>query len=143
MFAVTTEIEIDAPPEEVYRFLDDPRNHVKITPSLVSIDDVQWLENGGKRATYEYKLAGIQLTGEVRDRRREPPNRLVQKLSGAIEGTISYTFESDDGTTVVTYEAEYELPTTVIDTVLAPVATAYNKREAEATLENLKVHLEA
>jgi carbon monoxide dehydrogenase subunit G len=143
MFAVTTEIEIEATPEEAYRFLDDPRNHVKITPSLVSIDDVQWLENGGKRATYEYKLAGVQLTGEVRDRHRDPPTDLVQALSGAIDGTISYTFDGGDATTTVTYEAEYALPTTVIETVLAPVASSYNEREAEATLKNLKAHLEA
>lgn len=142
MFAVTKEIEIEAPPEEVYRFLDDPQNHVKITPSLVSIDDVQWLEGGGKRATYEYKLAGVTLSGEVRDRRRDPPDELVQALSGAIEGRIAYAFEAEDGTTTVSYEAEYDLPTTVIETVLAPVATAYNEREADATLQNLKAHLE-
>jgi len=143
MFVVTEEIVIEASPEEVYRFLDEPRNHVKITPSLVSIDDVQYLENGGKRATYEYKLAGVQLTGQVKDRRRDPPHELVQELSGAIDGTISYEFEEADAGTSITYEAAYELPTTVIETVLAPVATTYNEREAEATLKNLKSQLEA
>lgn len=142
MFVVKKDITIDRSAEDVFRFLDDPRNHVKITPGLVSIDDVEWLENGGKCARYEYMLAGVQLTGQVRDRLRDPPNRLVQELSGAIDGTIEYGFTEEDGLTVVEYVAEYELPTTVVETVLEPVAASYNEREAEATLSNLKSHLE-
>jgi len=143
MFTVEQQIRIDASPGEVFGFLDDPRNHVKITPGLVDVGAVEALPNGGKRAEYRYKLAGVELVGHVADVERSPGSRLVQELSGAIDGTISYHLDDDGGVTVLRYEAEYELPDTVIESVLAPIAEAYNRREAEATVENLKTFLEA
>jgi len=141
MFTVTQQTTIEAPPGDVFAFLDDPRNHVKITPGLVDVSDVEALPNGGKQATYRYKLAGVTLVGTVEDVERSPGSRLVQELSGAISGTISYEFEGES-TTDLRYEASYDLPETVIESVLAPIAEAYNRREAEATVENLKTFLE-
>ena len=141
MFTVTHHASIDAPPAEVFSFLDDPRNHVKITPGLVDVTDVTALPDGGKRADYRYKLAGVTLAGSVEDVERSPGDRLVQRLSGAIDGTISYDLDGEEETELH-YEAEYSLPDTVIETVLAPIAEAYNRREAKATVENLKTFLE-
>lgn len=143
MFSVETALQIDASPRDVFAFVDDPQNHVKITPSLVDVENVRDLAGGGKRAEYTYKLAGVKLTGSVRDVERDPPTRLVQQLSGAIEGTVRFAFEGEAGGTAATYEAEYELPNAVLDTIARPVATAYNRREAEVTLANLKSHVEA
>ncbi|MXR41408.1 SRPBCC family protein [Halobaculum sp. WSA2] len=142
MFTVETRIEIDSQPGEVYSFLDDPRNHVKITPGLIDVSDVEALPDGGKRAEYRYKLAGVTLVGSVEDVERSPPDRLTQELSGAIDGTITYDLDGTDAGTLLRYEAEYDIPDTVIDTVIAPVASAYNRREARTTLENLKTFLE-
>jgi carbon monoxide dehydrogenase subunit G len=143
MFTVEQEIEIDSPPDEVFGFLDEPRNHVKITPGLIDVTNVEPLPNGGKRARYRYKLAGVELTGHVEDVDRKPGVLLVQELSGAIDGTITYDFTEPDSSTRLSYVAEYSLPDTVIDTVLEPIAEAYNRREAETTLANLKTHVEA
>jgi carbon monoxide dehydrogenase subunit G len=142
MFTVEKQIRIDSPPDEVFGFLDDPRNHVKITPGLVDVGGVEALPNGGKRAEYRYKLAGVKLVGHVEDVERAHGSRLVQELTGAIDGRISYHLDDDDGATVLRYVAEYELPDTVIESVLAPIAEAYNRREAEATVQNLKTFLE-
>ena len=142
MFTVETQIEIDSQPGEVYSFLDDPRNHVKMTPGLIDVSDVEALPDGGKRAEYRYKLAGVTLVGSVEDVERSPPDRLTQELSGAIDGTITYDLRGTDAGTLLRYEAEYDIPDTVIDTVIAPVVAAYNRREARTTLENLKTFLE-
>jgi carbon monoxide dehydrogenase subunit G len=146
MFTVEQQVRIDSPPGEVFSFLDDPRNHVKVTPGLVDVADVEALASGGKRAEYRYKLAGVELVGVVEDVERIPGSRLVQRLTGAIDGTITYELagddDDDDGATDLTYEAEYDLPDTVIESVLAPIAEAYNRREARATVENLKTFLE-
>jgi carbon monoxide dehydrogenase subunit G len=141
MFTVEKRVRIDSPPAEVFSFIDEPRNHVKITPSLVEVRDIETLPEGGTRAEYHYKLAGVELVGQVEDVKRSAGERLVQKLSGAIDGTIRYELRQN-GETVVRYEANYRLPDTVVDTVLAPVAETYNEREAEATVENLKLLLE-
>lgn len=144
MFTVEQQVRIDSPPGEVFSFLDDPRNHVKVTPGLVDVADVEALASGGKRAEYRYKLAGVELVGIVEDVERVPGSRLVQKLTGAIDGTITYDLagDDDDTTTALEYEAEYDLPDTVIESVLAPIAEAYNRREARATVQNLKTFLE-
>lgn len=144
MFTVEQQVRIDSPPGEVFSFLDDPRNHVKVTPGLVDVADVEALASGGKRAEYRYKLAGVELVGVVEDVERVPGSRLVQQLTGAIDGTITYELAGDDDDTAtdLTYEAEYDLPHTVIESVLAPIAEAYNRREARATVENLKTFLE-
>lgn len=143
MFTVEKQIQIDSQPDAVFSFLDDPRNHVKITPGLIDVSDIEALPNGGKRAEYRYKLAGVTLVGSVEDIERSPPNRLTQELSGAIDGTITYELDETDAETLLRYEAEYDVPDTVIDTVLAPVASAYNRREARTTLENLKTFMES
>jgi len=142
MFTVEQQIRVEAPPDEVFGFLDDPRNHVKITPGLINVSNVEALPGGGKRAEYRYKLAGVKLVGTVEDVERSPESTLVQELSGAIEGTISYRLDAADGATDLQYVAEYDLPDTVIESVLEPIAEAYNRREAEATVENLKSFLE-
>lgn len=142
MFSVEEQVTIESTPDSVFSFLDDPRNHVKITPGLIDVSDVEALPNGGKRAAYRYKLAGVTLVGNVEDVERSPGTCLVHSLSGAIDGTVEYEMTHDDGVTHLDYEAEYDIPDTVVDTVLAPVATAYNRREARATLENLKTFLE-
>jgi carbon monoxide dehydrogenase subunit G len=143
MFSVEQTARVEAPPEEVFSFLDDPRNHVKITPGLIEVGSVEALPDGGKRAEYRYKLAGVKLVGQVVDVERAPASRLVQELSGAIDGTIAYHLANAEGDTEFRYVAEYDLPDTVIESVLAPIAEAYNRREAEATVENLKTFLEA
>lgn len=142
MFSIDKRIEIDSQPEAVFSFLDDPRNHVKITPGLIDVSDVEALPNGGKRAEYRYKLAGVTLVGSVEDVERSPASRLTQELSGAIDGTITYELDGGETGTLLRYEAAYDIPDTVIDTVLAPVASAYNRREAQTTLANLKTFLE-
>lgn len=144
MFTVEQKIGIERAPDDVFAFLDNPRNHVKITPSLVDVGSVETLPNGGTRAEYKYKLAGVELGGSVEDVERTPNSRLVQQLSGAIRGTITYDLDAEgDAETRVRYRVEYQLPGTVTDAVLEPVAKAYNRREAAATVENLKTFLEA
>lgn len=143
MIAARDQIEVEASPEDVFAFMDEPSKQVKITPSLVEVTDVRRLANGGKQAEYTYTLAGVELGGTVRDIERQPPNRLVQSLSGAIDGTIRHTFEAVDAGTLVTYAAEYDLPQTVLESVLEPIVRTYNEKEVEATLANLKAHLEA
>ncbi|UWG50010.1 Polyketide cyclase/dehydrase family protein [Halalkaliarchaeum sp. AArc-CO] len=47
-------IEIEAPIEQVFEYLDDPHNHAEVTPSLSSVRNVEPLETGGKRLEFTY-----------------------------------------------------------------------------------------
>ena len=54
-----------------------------------------------------------------------------------------WEFEADDGETVVTYTARYDVPIPVLDVVVEPFVERYNERELRTTLENLRTRLEA
>lgn len=160
MASVSRSIRIDRPVEAVFEYLDDPRNHVEITPSLAEVSDIEPLDNGGKRVDHTYTMAGIGLDGTLEQRVHEENERMVFDLVGDLHGEISLSFEAVDGeqsvdgtgaageggshdATEVTYAAEYEVPGRVLSAVAEPFIERYNERELRTTLENLKTRLES
>ena len=129
---------IDRPPEAVFEYMDVPENQGRISPRLSGVETVGTLDNGGKRATYTYRLFGLSFEGEVRGVVHEPPERIVFELSGDIDGRIEWEFEPVDGGTRLTYTATYDLGLPwPVRLLLAPVTDRFNRRELEATLRNL------
>lgn len=142
MYTASNRVQVDAPIERVLEFLEEPHNHVKMTPGLLSIETTA--DDGGWQGRYVYKLAGVRLEGTVREVERDPPSRLVHELSGAIDGRLFATLaETDDGDATIEYSVEYDLPGTVLAAVPEATATGYVSRDLECTLANLKTHLEA
>ncbi|WP_435063309.1 SRPBCC family protein [Halobaculum sp. EA56] len=142
MVSVSRSIRVDAPAEAVFDYVDEPENHVELTPSLVDVSNVEPLENGGKRLEYTYKMAGVDLTGTLETPTYEPNERIVFEMDGDLTGTLTWTFEATDGGTEVAYAAEYDLPGGVLARVAEPFAVRYNERELRTTLENLRDRLE-
>lgn len=138
MITVSDSIHVDAPVEEVFTFLDDPHNHAQMTPRLTDVRDVERLENGGKRLSYTYRMAGVGLDGELEQTRHEPNERMTFDMRGGIDGEIDLQFAPvEDGGTEFTYTAEYELPGTVLSKAAEPVARRFNERQLKATLRNV------
>jgi carbon monoxide dehydrogenase subunit G len=142
MAAVEGTTHVDAPPERVFAFMDEPENQVAVTPSLASVADVEELPQG-RRVTYVYSMAGLSLDGTVETVEYDPPNLLLWTLSGSIEGTIRQAFESEGAGTRVTYAAEYTVPVPVLGTLAAPLVEWYNRREVRRTLANLNAAVES
>jgi len=133
---------IDRPPEAVFEYMDVPENQARISPRLSSVETLGTLDTGGKRASYTYRLFGLSFDGEVRGIEHEPPERIVFELTGDIEGRIEWTFEPVECGTRVTYAVTYDLDLPpLLDRLLEPLADRFNRRELEATLENLKERL--
>lgn len=133
---------IDRPQEAVFEYMDVPENQARISPRLAAVETVGTLDNGGKRASYTYRLFGLGFEGEVRGIEYDPPERVVFEMTGDIEGRIEWAFEPTTGGTRVTYTASYDLGLpSGLDRLLGPVADRFNRRELEATLENLQVRL--
>ncbi|MCQ4334142.1 SRPBCC family protein [Natronomonas sp. F2-12] len=129
---------IDRPPEAVFEYMDVPENQARISPRLSAVETLGTLDTGGKRASYTYRLFGLSFGGEVRGVEHEPPERIVFELTGDIGGRIEWDFEPVEGGTRVTYTATYDLGfPPLLDRLLGPVADRINRRELEATLENL------
>lgn len=133
---------IDADVETVFGFMDDPHNHAAVTPRLTDVRDIERLENGGKRLSYTYRMAGIGVDGELVQTVHEPPEHMYFELRGRLEGTIDLAFEPVDDGTELTYTAEYALPDTVLTRLGAPVVRRFNGRQLRAALRNVAERFE-
>ncbi|NUE03096.1 SRPBCC family protein [Halorubraceae archaeon YAN] len=147
MSTLTGRVTIDAPIEQVFLYMDDPRNQAVITPALSSVEPISILENGGKRASYRYAMGPIGLTGEVVATTYIPNQAITFELHGDLSGTIDWEFEQVDGTqTRVTYSATYELPGPfswpLCSLLTGPGIRRYNRRQLVATLTELKKQIE-
>jgi len=143
MVTVSDSIWVDAPVERVFEYLDDPHNHVEVTPSLAEVRNVERLDNGGKRVDHTYKMGGVSVEGELVEREREVGELLHFELSGGLTGEITIETELANGGTKLTYSAEYELPGRVLSRAAEPFVRRYNERELRSTLENTKARLES
>ncbi|MFB6117252.1 SRPBCC family protein [Halosegnis sp.] len=141
MLTVSEDIEIEAPVAEVFDYMDNPHNQTEISPSVTDIRDVEQDESG-KSLAFTYEMAGVPLNGRLETRVYEPEERIVFDMEGALSGTITWEFEPSDAGTRVTYGAEYDLPSSVLERVVRPFAERYNERELRTTLENLKTRVE-
>ncbi len=142
MASVSESIRIDAPVETVFEYLDDPHNHAEVTPSVSDVQNVERLDNGGKRLDCRYKMAGIGLKTVLEQTIHEPNSRMVFDMRSGVDGEIALQFVEVDGGTEVTYTATYEIPGRVLNAVVEPFAITYNERELRTALENLKQRLE-
>ena len=130
---------VDRPRPAVFEFMDVPENQARISPRLTRVETLGTLDNGGKRASYTYRLFGSRFTGEVRGVVHEPPERIRFEMRGDIEGTIEWTFEPAEDGTRITYSAEYDLGLpAVVEALCSPLVRRFNQREVEATLDSLR-----
>lgn len=143
MVHVEDSIDIDAPIDEVFEYMDQPENQAEITPSLVESELVERLPSGGSRAKYTYSFVGVHLNGEVQATAYDPPHHITFEMGGDLEGKIDWTLEEANGGTRVTYAAEYDIPVPVLQSVAESFARRYNEREIETLLRNLKDRMEA
>ena len=141
MVEVSQTVTVPAQPQAVFEYLDDPHNHVEVTPSLVSVENVQPLENGGKRTDFVYAIAGVKLEGELVETVHEPDERMVFELRGQLSGEIDIQLEPDEEGTQVTYTGTYDVPGKVLSRVAEPFVRQYNERELRTLLEHLRARL--
>jgi hypothetical protein len=161
MVELSRSVAVDAPPSVVFEFLDVPANQVAVTPGLAAVDDVEPLPNGGKRLSYTYRMAGLDVTGRMETPTYDPPRRVVFALTeGVLGGEIEWLVEpvddadgdadGDEGAdgdgdatrpydrTRFTYRADYRLPSATVERVAAPLVARYNERQLAATVENVR-----
>ncbi len=143
MVRVADTIEIDATAEAVFQFLDEPKNHATITPAIGRIENIEPLDNGGKKLDYTYRMAGVPIDGHLSQTAHEPPTRHVFALESGIDGELGFDIEATESGCLVTYHATYTIPGRLLSRVVEPAVRRYNERQLKATLENLKKEIEA
>ena len=134
-------IKINAPVEKIFEYLK-PEVLPEIWPSLVEVKNIEELPNGGHSWDWKYKMAGMNFSGTSENTEVVPNERTVTKSTGGIESTITWSFQSEDGGTMVTVEAEYTVPVPLVGKLAESVIVRQNQKESEMILDNLKTRME-
>jgi Polyketide cyclase / dehydrase and lipid transport. len=141
MVSVADDITIDAAPETVFEFLDEPANHRAITPAISEISNVEPLDNGGKELDFTYRLVAVPVSGHLVQTVHDPPQQHRFEMEGGLSGKLGFEIAAVDGGSRVTYSATYAIPGHVISRVVEPFVRRYNRSELESTLANLESEL--
>lgn len=135
-------LTLNTPVEQVFEYVADRSHLPTIWPSLIEVTDLKHLPAGGMTFKYVYKLAGMRLQGTAEDTEWVAKERIVTKLGGNLEGTITFRFEAVGRQTKVQFACAYTPPVTLISTLGEPFVAKLSEHEAELVLQNLKAHFE-
>jgi len=130
---------VNAPIEKIFRYINEPRNWLEFWPSLMEMKDVQSLPNGGYRARWVYKMAGMRFKGEGEYIDVAPNHWLVIKTKGGIGSTITWTFRSAGNKTRVTLTIEYKVPIPLLGKLAEAIVVKMNEQEADLIMHNLQI----
>jgi uncharacterized membrane protein len=135
-------VTMSAPLDQVFDYVDDRSHLPTIWPSLIEVTDLKKLPTGGCTFAYAYKMAGQRLQGTGKDSEYMAKELIVTKLTGSLEGTITFRFERVGTATKAHLAVAYTPPTALIQKVGEPFLAQLNEHEAELVLRNLKTHFE-
>jgi uncharacterized membrane protein len=137
MEKVTQSIDINAPVEEVFSYVENPDNQMDWMTSLIDVRNVSG-ESQDLRFEWTYKMAGVSLDGETARVQHVASKRLVSKSKGGIESTFDFVFTPSNGGTRVDLTVEYEIPIPVLGKLAEKLVAKRNAREMELNLQNIK-----
>jgi uncharacterized protein YndB with AHSA1/START domain len=143
MARIKKTITINAPVEEVFGYVEEPANVPEYWPSVIEVKDVEPLPNGGTKYRWVYKMAGVRFEGSSEAIEYIPNQRTVTDNKGGVPGTITWTYEPEDGGTKVTFEAEYTVNVPLLRRLAESFLVKVNEQEAETVLANVKAKVEA
>jgi hypothetical protein len=141
MLKLHKKIVVKAPVETVFGYVKKPENLPQIWPSLYEVSKVETISNGGHRFTWLYNMIGTPIKGTTETFEYEDRKFIFDKATGDVDSTFKWTFAGENGTTEVTFDAEYEQKGFLPEEDLL-FFERRNEVEAEAILSNLKARLE-
>lgn len=100
----------DASIERVFDLVDDPEKIPNYTPNVERVTDVKRSDKRiGDTFVVVYKALGVTFDEKFTIREYERPKRIESAVEGGMDGTFSWTFESEGPHTTVNVRVEYEL----------------------------------
>ena len=142
MATITKTISIDAPPEKVFAYIDEPSNNIDW---IVGMTDMRDLVGAGvgRHFQWTFKMAGLPLKAESTTVEHVASKRLVTKSKGGIVSTWSADLESEGEGTKLTMEIDYTIPVPVLGKLAENLVLKRNESELELSLQNIKDAVEA
>jgi len=135
-------ILIHAPPDDVFAYVDDPRELPTWLPSMIEVRNV--IGTGlGQQYEYTYKMAGLLLRGQNTVIEHVPNERGLHQVIGMISALWEYSVEPHAAGTVLNIEVEYSIPIPVLGRLAERLAIKQNASSFELALINVKDVMEA
>lgn len=135
-------ILIHAPPEDVFAYVDDPRELPTWLPSMIEVRNV--IGTGlGQQYEYTYKMGGLQLRGTNIVIEHVPNERGLHQVIGMISALWDYSVEPHPEGTLLNIEVEYSIPIPVLGRLAERLAIKQNAASFELALINVKDVMEA
>ena len=87
METVEKSIIINAPPENVFEYIDDPMNDPEWMIGMVEVHEVEGLPGVGRHFHWTFKMVGIPLKGQSTTIEHVPNRRTVTESQGGVSST--------------------------------------------------------
>ncbi|MGB5265925.1 MAG: SRPBCC family protein [Polyangiales bacterium] len=135
-------ILIDAPPEDVFAYVDDPTELPIWLPSMIEVRNV--IGTGlGQQYEYTYKMAGLLLRGQNIVVEHVPNERGLHQVIGMISALWDYSVEPHADGTLLNIQVEYSIPIPVLGRLAERLAIKQNAASFDLALINVKDVMEA
>ena len=142
MAKVEKEVILEAPIEEVFSYVSNPHNGLEFWPSLLEVNDVKPLPNGGYSGRYVYTMSGIRFEGQGEYTEIIPNQWFVIETRGGVNSTITWTFRSRGNITRVTLTVEYKVPILLLGKLAEAIIVRMNEQEGDVIMANLQARFQ-
>ena len=138
MTLIQKSVTINAPVDKVLAILEDPERQSELNPNLKLLSHTP-SPLGFYDTTWEYKMAGMKLSGESTVIAYERGKRIVFESKGGIDSRWEWTINAQGDTTQVSLELAYTMPGSLLGAALNKlVIEGQNEKDIEGELATLK-----
>jgi ligand-binding SRPBCC domain-containing protein len=139
MHTIKRTIEINAPVQRVYDFVNQPNNLLSIWPNMVSVSNIVARAGGTHDFDWVFKMLGIQFKGHTKMEEAQPGKLARFTTEGQIPATFLWSYAGLNGNnTRLTLTVEYTMPKSVLGKIVEAIAVKLNERDLDTMLANLK-----
>jgi uncharacterized membrane protein len=136
-------IDIEAPLQRVWEMLNQPNNLPGVWPHLVAVSNIDPHEGGTSDFDWVFKMGGLHFNGHAFVETARPGEYVRYRNEGGIPSTFVWNYEAKtSGSTRLTVDVEYTIPTPVIGKIAEALVAKSNERDLDALLRNTKERLE-
>jgi carbon monoxide dehydrogenase subunit G len=139
---ISKSLEINAPAERIFDFINTPANFLTVWPSMSEVSNVQRAADGRQTWDWVYKMVGFPFKGHSKTTDMEKPTRLTVENAGGIPSTLRWTLQKSGSGVKLTLDIDYEIPAPVVGKLAEAVVSRLNEHEATNLLANIKATME-
>jgi carbon monoxide dehydrogenase subunit G len=140
MSEINKSATIEASIEKVFDFVDDPEKIPKYVPNVERVEDVKRSDKRiGDSFRVIYKVLGVTFDEKFTVTEYQRPSHTQSNFEGGMNGTFSWTFESEGPSTMANVSVEYELAGGPLGKAIdALVLERANEKTIERMLQNMR-----